>query len=249
MRSALLLAATAALFASACNAEQSASTSGGSAQTGQGGPVEPPPGGDWTKVVTQTEDGGFLMGNPNAAVKLVEYGSMTCPHCARFAETGYDPLVEKYVKPGRVSYEFRNFVFNPLDMAMSLVARCGGADRFFPLTDAMYANQRAIAEQVQQATPEQQQQLAALPPLQQLPRYAELAGLQQFAAQRGVPSARQQQCLTNQAEVDRLVAMTSTASSEYNVPGTPAFLINNELASNVTDWGALESAIKEALGS
>ena len=59
---------------------------------------------------TATPEGGFLMGNPNADVKLVELGSMTCPHCAEFAEQADQKLINDYVKSGRVSFEFRNFV-------------------------------------------------------------------------------------------------------------------------------------------
>ena len=60
----------------------------------------PPKNGDWSTVVTKTAAGGFVMGNPNAKVKLVEFGSMTCPHCAEFDETGGKPLIDNYVKNG-----------------------------------------------------------------------------------------------------------------------------------------------------
>lgn len=245
IKPAYLLAATAAaLSMTACNAEAGRDSAAGSA------PIEavaPPEGGDWTKMVTQTPEGGFLMGNPDADVKVVEFASMTCPHCADFATTGFDPLVNDYVKTGRVSVELRNFVRDPLDITMSLIARCGGAERFYPLTDAMFENQSQFFDQVQKVPQDQQQALAQLPPAQQFPRFAELAGIQQWAAQRGVPSARQQQCLTNQSEIDRLVQMTSDAASQYQVPGTPAFLINGELAENATGWETLEPKIREAL--
>ena len=55
-----------------------------------------------------TPEGGFRMGNPAAPIKLVEYGSLACPHCRHFEETGYKPLLQTYVRTGRVSYEFRN---------------------------------------------------------------------------------------------------------------------------------------------
>ena len=56
------------------------------------------------------------MGNPNAKVKLVEFGSLTCPHCAEFEEEGGKALIENYVKTGQVSWEFRNFVRDPFDI-------------------------------------------------------------------------------------------------------------------------------------
>ena len=81
------------------------------------------------------------MGNPAAKVKLVEYGSLTCGHCATFAKAGMAPLVGTYVRSGKVSYEYRNFVLNGLDVAATLVARCGGPGRFFPVADTLYATQ------------------------------------------------------------------------------------------------------------
>ena len=110
MKPALMLLAATAMFAtSACNAEKSGTAS----NTASNAPIKPvaaPNGGDWTKMVTQTPEGGFLMGNPQADVKLIEYGSMTCPHCAEFAEKDAPALIDKYVKSGRVSFEYRNFV-------------------------------------------------------------------------------------------------------------------------------------------
>lgn len=245
-RNHFLVAAAALLATAACNGDKAGESTAPAAKVEA---VAPPEGGDWTQIVTQTPAGGFQMGNPNAAVKLVEFASMTCPHCAEFAETGVGPLVDKYVKSGRVSFEVRNFVRDPLDITMSLIARCGGTNRFFPLTDAMFKSQRDFFQKVQGASPEQQQSLAQLPPAQQFAGYAQLAGLQQWAAMRGVPSARQQQCLSNQAEIDRLVQMASDATSEYpEFPGTPTFIINGKMAENAGTWAQLEPKLREALG-
>jgi protein-disulfide isomerase len=248
MKPAHLLVAAAAIFASAaCNAEKTSDS--GAPAGGKVEAVAPPEGGDWSQVVTQTPAGGFMMGNPNAAVKLVEYASMTCPHCAEFAETGVKPLVDKYVKSGRVSFEVRNYVRDGLDITMSLIARCGGPNRFFPLTDALFKSQPDFFQRVQTASSEQQQALAQLPPAQQFAGYAQLAGLQQWAAMRGVPSARQQQCLSNQAEIDKLVQMAGDATSEYpNFPGTPTFTINGKMVESGGTWAQLEPRLRAALG-
>ena len=73
-----------------------------------------------------TPEGGFRMGNPAAPIKLIEYGSLACPHCRHFAETGYKPLLQNYVRTGRVSYEFRNLLISGPDISVSLLARCFG---------------------------------------------------------------------------------------------------------------------------
>lgn len=209
------------------------------------------PNGDWTKLVSQTSEGGMLVGNPQAKVKIVEFGSMTCSHCADFAKEGEPELVEKYVKTGNVSFEFRNFVRDPLDITMALIARCGGASpQFFTLTNALYADQANIFQRLQSTPEAQLQQLQGLPPAQQFTRYAQLAGLQEWAAQRGLPSGKTGQCLANQAEIDRLVQMVSDASTQYEIPGTPTFLLNGEVIEvkpGTPTWQQVEGAIKQAL--
>ncbi|HEX8262031.1 MAG TPA: thioredoxin domain-containing protein, partial [Allosphingosinicella sp.] len=114
---------------------------------------------DWGRTVVATPEGGFRMGNPNARVKLVEYGSLTCGHCAAFSRQGMAPLVATYVKSGRVSYEYRNFILNGLDVAASLVARCGGPARFFPVADKFYATQPQWMGRVSALTAAQKAQL------------------------------------------------------------------------------------------
>lgn len=239
----VLLAAAAALASSSCDGNN---TTGQSAANNNA-PIEavaPPQGGDWTKMVTQTPDGGFRMGNPDADVKLVEIASMTCPHCAEFDQTGSQPLIDKYVKTGRVSYEFRNYVINGLDMALAVVARCGGPDRFFPLAHAMFKSQQEFSERAQAAPPEQQQALGQSPQ-----GVAQLAGLQQWAAQRGLPSAKSGQCLANQQEAERLVQMGTDIRTQFPAfAGTPSFALNGELLENTSTWDTLEPKLREALG-
>ena len=247
----LFLALAAASFTTAaCNAEK-AGTKGGSAESHPIKPVAPPKNGDWTTVATETAEGGFLMGNPNAKVKIVEFGSLTCPHCAEFDETGVKPLIENYVKTGRVSYEFRNFVRDPFDVAASLVARCGGAASFFGLMRGFYADQRDWVGKIQAADQNKMQAVQNLPPEQQFVEIAKIAGFQDWAAMRGLPPEKTNACLANKAEVDRLVQMQNDAVSAYNIPGTPGFLLNGELVTidnSATVWAQLEGKIKAALG-
>lgn len=250
MKRSQILVAAAAIFASAaCNAEK-AGDAGAATPTAQAQAVTPPADGDWSQTVTATSAGGFMMGNPNAAVKLVEFGSMTCPHCREFDETGMQPLIDKYVKTGRVSFEFRNYVRDPYDLASALIARCNGPKGFFPLTRAMFKDQPKWIAKLQTVPPEQQQALATLAPSQQFVEIAKMAGFQQWAAQRGLPSAKSTACLSNEAEINRLVQMTSDANSEFpQFPGTPAFTLNGELLDKAGSWALLEPKLIEALGS
>ena len=250
-----ILAAAAVLATTACNAKDGNNAVAASDDGGSEVAVKAPANGDWTTVVVPTNAGGFRMGNPNAKAKLVEYGSMTCPHCRRFDELGVESLVNNYVKTGKVSYEFRNYVRDPFDIAASLIARCNGAESFFPLTRALYKDQQAWVQKIQQAPQPQVEALQNMGPDKQFLEIAKLADLQKWAAMRGVPTAKSTQCLTNQEEVNKLVQMDSDATSNYpNFPGTPTFVLNGKMVElgPVTEeqlWPALETRLKQASGS
>ncbi len=248
----ILFGIVAAAFAvSACNAEKN-----GNATTVSTAPIKAipaPNGGDWTTVVATTPEGGFVMGNPNAKVKLVEYGSMTCPHCREFDEAAMTPLTDKYVKSGQVSFEFRNFVRDPYDMAASVIARCAGTSGFFGLTRQLYADQPEWEAKAQSADPAQAQAIAALPVNQQLAEIAKLAGLPQYAAMRGLPLAKSAACLADPNTPTKLVQMQTDVIAQFpDFPGTPTFLQNGkmvEIKAGSSVWSQVEGSIRTALGS
>jgi len=242
-----MLALAMTLVTAACNGEKMAETT--NAAEVAVAAVAPPENGDWSTVVTKTPEGGFLMGNPNAKVKLVEFASMTCHYCADFEEQGSKSLVDNYVKKGVVSWEFRNFVRDPMDMVATLLARCGGEANFFGMTRTLFHDQKNWVGKLQAADPAKLQALQGAPAAQQFLTIADLGGLKTFAAQRGVPRAMADQCLADQAEIDKLVQMNSDAGSTYSVTGTPSFVINGAAPAFTGSWEVVEPKIKEALGS
>ena len=209
---------------------------------------------DWSLVVSATPAGGFVMGNPNARVKLVEYGSMTCPHCAHFDEDSVPSLIGDYVKTGKVSWEFRNYVRDTIDVSAALIARCGGAKRFFPLTRALFKDQSSWEKKVAATPQEELTRLETLGPDEQFVAAARIAGFQQWAAAHGIPAARARQCLTDAAAINRLVQMADDTTTQFpNFPGTPSFTINGTMVefgaiTAAQVWPTLESRIKSALG-
>jgi protein-disulfide isomerase len=241
----LILAASALLATGACNKKAATTTAATSEPTVA---VTPPADGDWSQVTTPSTAGGFIMGNPNAKVKLVEYGSMTCPHCGEFDKVGAKPLIDNYVKNGKVSWEFRNFVRDPYDLAASLVARCNGPKSFFGLTRALYAAQPEWVGKLQKVSQAQMEALQKLPPQQQFVQIGALTGFPEFAALRGVPTAKANACLADDKEVSKLVQMNGDAVSQYNIPGTPSFLINGSLLDETATWELLEPKLKAAIG-
>src|SRR5690606_21768616 len=85
--------------------------------------------GNWVGTVAET-DGGHRIGNPEAKVKVAEFVSYTCPHCAAFAREGEPPLQLAYVAPGSVSLEVRHLIRDPVDLAAAMLTNCGPASKF-----------------------------------------------------------------------------------------------------------------------
>lgn len=96
---------------------------------------------DWTKKVTQTPAGAFVLGNPAAKTHLVEYVSYTCPHCAHFTNESNAALRGKYIATGGTAVEIRHAVRDPLDLAATLIARCAGPAHFFATHEKLFATQ------------------------------------------------------------------------------------------------------------
>jgi protein-disulfide isomerase len=210
--------------------------------------VSAPAGTDWTETVRETEFGGFVMGNPAAPVKLIEYASLTCPHCRDFAREATTPLRENYVKTGKVSWEFRSFPLNPIDVAATLLATCQGPVPFFKLVEQNYAEQEKWVLPYQQLTDAKQKELALLPQDQQFLGLARAGGLDNFYRVRGLPTAKAEACLVDKGKIDKIVAMRQNGMEKDKVEGTPTFIINGAKVDQPPTWPALEPELKKAGG-
>ena len=199
---------------------------------------------DWSKTVTVTPDGGYRMGNPAAPVKLVEYGSLTCGACGRFAQEGVPQLVSKYVRSGRVSFEFRNYVRDPADMAGALLSRCAPTSNYFALTDRYFTTQQQWVGRLQGVTEAQKAELEKLAPQDRIARFGTLAGLDTMAAQNGVPAARAKACLSDRNGMTQLAKIRQVATDQHKLDGTPMFLLNGKKLDGVHNWSALEPLLK-----
>ena len=244
-----MMAASLLVIIGACNEDATSAAGTQAATTTTTAPKAATPAGqrDWTQVVEATPEGGFRVGNPNAEVKLVEFASLTCPHCADFHEKGMSTLLNTYVASGKVSYELRNFILNGPDYAATLLARCQGPATFYKLADAFFEQQKSWLEPFAKLTEADQQRLQALPADQQMVGLADAGGLDDFMRTRGMPRAKFQQCLTNQGDIAKLASIRNEAISKYNIPGTPAFVINGELVQDASTWEALEPKLKAAV--
>lgn len=194
---------------------------------------------DWTRTVAPTPAGGMRMGNPNAPVKLVEYGSRVCSHCARFAAEGFPLLKAQYIASGKVSYEFRDFpVAGMLDLAPIILGRCVSPQQYFPVLDRMFEAQDTLLAnaqaEVQNVPPKASPNEVAL----QLARTLGYLGMMERS---GFSRTKMIACLRDPRAVQRIA--TETSRVRAIVRGTPTFLINGKLADGVMDWASLDSAL------
>ena len=246
MKRSLAFVAVMALAVAGCS-KKSADTAGGvTAPHTPAAAVPPPAGKQWTDVVVATPEGGYLMGNPNAPVKLIEYASYTCPHCQHFAATGVEPLKAKYISTGRVSWEFRSFLIHGPDAPITLLINCRGAEPHFTLAEQLYAGQDAMMQKFIAVPAAEQQRVAGLPPSDNFKAQAAQGGLYGFFGARGLPRARADACLSDQKAIDQLTAW-QTKYQEDSINSTPTFIINGEQQS-VGEWEKLEPLLAQAVG-
>ena len=207
--------------------------------------IPAPNNGDWTQVVSRTPQGGTVMGNPDAPVKLVEYGSLTCPACRAFSEEATASLTDTYVRSGQVSWEFRHLVIHgAVDIALAMLADCQPPAAFFPTIEQIYDQQSDIIDRFE---PEEQERIQSLPPEQQLAPIARALELDTFFARRGMPEARFSQCLGNLPAAQQLADNMNRAASEEQVQGTPTFFINGT-KQDENQWPQLEGRLRAAIG-
>ena len=208
--------------------------------------IAPPAGKAWTDVVEETTDGGMRMGNPEAPIKLVEYGSLSCPGCAKLAQDGFAPLVTNYVASGRVSFEFRSFTIHPQDLPLTVLVRCSSKEAFFPLVEQIYSNFQSMnAPYNDEAVVQRVQATSQLPPEQRLVGWAEAVGYTTFFAQRGVSVDQAKACLADVAKAKQIADFSQTYSTENNVSGTPTLEVNGTRLDN-SSWNGLEVALQNA---
>ncbi len=194
---------------------------------------------DWTRHVTVTPAGSYVLGNPAAKVRLVEYLSYTCPHCAHFTQAAAVPLRQNYVRSGKVAVELRHAVRDGLDLTAALLARCGDQARFFARSEAVFANQDAMFVRIeawQQTNPAPASMDAAVK------AFAGASGLSALMVKQGVPLARQNQCLASPAMRATLAAQAREAWETRKISGTPTFLLGDQTFGG--DWTAVETQLR-----
>lgn len=235
------LAAGLALALAACNgAEETADPLEGEPLAA----IPAPDGQEWAEMVTVTEYDGYLVGNPDAPLKLVEYASHTCGACAYFSMNGAGPLKKDYVSTGVVSLELRNLVRDPIDLVIATLVRCGQPENMPALADQAWASLEEIFATVNR-NGAALDAATQLPPDQRFVAIAEAAGLIDFFAARGLSSEQARTCLADSERVQAIAARSQQQAQELNVTGTPTFFLNGQRL-DANQWQAIEPILQRA---
>ena len=151
------------------------------------------PGPDPAELAKPGPDGDVVLGSEKAPVTIIEYASMTCPHCAHFSTTTFPELEKRYIDTGKVRFIFREFPLDPLAAAGFMLARCAGKNKFMPIVEALFAKQPDWMVQ------------KPIPPLMAI------------AKQFGFTEQSFDQCLANQQVLDSIQAVRDRAAEKLGV--------------------------------
>lgn len=169
--------------------------------------------------------GDMALGAENAPVTIIEYASMTCPHCAHFTVDTFPKFKERYIDTGKVRYIFREFPLDPLAAGASMLARCADKDKFFSLIDLLFSTQ---------------QQWAVQNPIEPLFNVVKQAGFSREAFNACLDTRN------NEKSKKILSAIESTrnyASDTLKVQSTPTFFINGKRVAGALSIEELDKEI------
>lgn len=164
-----------------------------------------------------------VMGSPDAKVVLIEYASLSCPHCASFNETIVPKLKADWIDPGKLLYVYRHYPLNAPALWGAMVAECLQGPAFFAFVDVLF---------------KQQQRWLAAADIK-----AALFELAQFA---GFEKSRFDKCLDDEATLNQILDRMEYGGTAYNIRGTPTVVVNGVVLDNVGSYEELNRAIEDA---
>ena len=168
------------------------------------------------------------LGDPDAPVKVVEYASYTCPHCAAFHNDTFKAFKTDYIDTGKVHFTYREVFFDRYGLWASMVARCAGNDRYFGVADILYRTQGDWARQGEAA--------------------AVVESLKKIGAQAGLSPEAVDACLQDADKAQSLVAWYEANAAADDVRSTPSFFINGDLHSGNMSLDQIGALVNEAAG-
>lgn len=198
---------------------------------------------DWHAKVEPTER-GYRIGNPDAEASLIEFISYTCGHCASFAREGEGALDLVLVSPGKMNIEVRSVIRNGIDLTVSMLVQCGGAEGFKE-RHRMYLMQQDNWMEKARNAPQTQQALWMRGDKASRINAAAALDLDDMLAERGTSRTDITACLSDDAGALALIRNANADREEFAVPGTPSFALDGTLLTNVHSWSALYPVLQE----
>ena len=171
------------------------------------------------------EVGERAIGDPNAPVTIIEYSSLSCPHCASFHADVLPGLKERYVDTGKVRFVFRDFPLNQSAVDAAIVAHCAGPDRYVGFLDVFFQTQQSWS--------------SAPDPREALKQLGKLGGL---------TNQQMDSCLADEAMLDAVLKSRLDGQNEHDVQSTPTFVINGETYPGSRSVDAFAEIIDPLLG-
>jgi protein-disulfide isomerase len=175
---------------------------------------------------TGPSDGDMSLGNPNAKVKLVEYASASCSHCAKFNNETFPAFKAKYIDTGKVYYTLKEFLTPPNEVSAAgfLISRCAGKDKYFTVLDSIYKNQNEMFQT------------------------GDFRGvLLRIAQSAGMTEDQFNKCVQDEAALKALDARVTRAVQQDKITGTPTFVVNGKkIAEGEVTMAQLDAAVAEA---
>lgn len=198
---------------------------------------------NWNAAAAVTTNGSHRLGNPEAPLKLVEYVSYTCPHCAHFQKES-DPVLRLTMVPkGQISVTVTNFLRNPIDLTVAMLTNCGDPKRFFARHNAFFASQEKWLAKAEATNREQQKRWYEGDYPTRMRAISSDLGFYDQTAAWGLSRAQTDQCFASKATMDQLKVQQSDVQS-LGLQGTPSFTLNGQLLDG-HDWATVSRAITE----
>lgn len=174
-----------------------------------------------TSTVTE-----MVIGDPDAAVEVIEYASFTCPHCAAFHAGAYKELKRDFIDTGKIRFVYRDVYFDRFGLWAAMVARCGGPEKFFGIADLIYAGQSTWTAAGEPA--------------------AIVAELRKIGRLAGMDDATLDACLEDGDKARTLVAWYKENVEADGIERTPTFVINGEKYGNMP-YSEMKTVLDSAL--
>ena len=203
------------------------------------------PGGNWAGML-QASDGGHLFGNPEAEKKLIEFMSYTCSHCAEFARKGDAAIKLSYVPTGKISYEVRHLIRDPVDLTAALLTHCGDEKKFGGNHEAIMYRLDEWMDKARNATQAQRSRWQFGTNSARFQAIASDLDFYEIMETRGYRRADLDRCLSDEAKAKALADTSAADVAKYQLTGTPSFVLDGKLL-EAHDWPSLEKRLKDAI--